>query len=79
MEHVEEQLTQLLATVHAGQESAEIDYDSKALFSGSLDHVGMEISDIVQIAALDFPKADPEAPSLKWVWEQLTKTSHSSV
>jgi len=62
MEYVEEQLTQLLATVHAGQESAEIDYDSKALFSGSLDHVGMEISDIVQVAAYDFPKADPEAP-----------------
>src|SRR5690606_37096598 len=36
MEFVEEQLTQLLATIHAGQESAEIDYDSKALFSGSL-------------------------------------------
>ncbi len=65
MEHVEEQLTQLLATVHAGQESAEIDYDSKALFSGSLDHVGMEISDIVQITALDFPKADPEAPLIE--------------
>ncbi|MDD3043491.1 MAG: CO dehydrogenase/acetyl-CoA synthase complex subunit alpha [Methanosarcinaceae archaeon] len=62
MEFTEEQLTQLLATVHAGQESAEIDYDSKALFSGSLDHVGMEISDVVQIAALDFPKGDPNAP-----------------
>jgi acetyl-CoA decarbonylase/synthase complex subunit alpha len=65
MEYVEEELTQLLATIHAGQESAEIDYDSKALFSGSLDHVGMEISDIAQISAYDFPKADPEAPLIE--------------
>ncbi len=65
MEYVEEQLTQLLATIHAGQESAEIDYDSKALFSGSLDHVGMEVSDIAQVTAFDFPKADPEAPLIE--------------
>ncbi|HIH93167.1 TPA: acetyl-CoA decarbonylase/synthase complex subunit alpha, partial [Methanosarcina acetivorans] len=65
MEYVEEQLTQLLATIHAGQESAEIDYDSKALFSGSLDHVGMEVSDIAQVSAYDFPKADPEAPLIE--------------
>ncbi len=62
MEYVEEQLTQLLATVHAGQEAAEIDYDAKALFSGLLDHVGMEVSDIAQVSGYEFPKSDPDAP-----------------
>lgn len=62
MEYVEEELGQLLATVHAGQEGAAIDYDNKAMLAGILDHVGMEVSDIAQVTALGFPKSDPEAP-----------------
>ncbi|MEA1984831.1 MAG: CO dehydrogenase/acetyl-CoA synthase complex subunit alpha [Euryarchaeota archaeon] len=62
LDYVEEQLTQLLATVHVGQEGAAIDYESKAMHGGMIDHVGMEVSDIIQISCLDFPKADPEAP-----------------
>ncbi|ALK05317.1 MAG: acetyl-CoA decarbonylase/synthase complex subunit alpha [Methanosarcina sp. 795] len=62
MEYVEEELGQLLATVHAGQEGAAIDYDNKAMLAGALDHVGMEVSDIAQVTALGFPKSDPEAP-----------------
>ncbi|HII91288.1 MAG TPA: CO dehydrogenase/acetyl-CoA synthase complex subunit epsilon [Methanosarcina sp.] len=62
MEYVEEELGQLLATIHAGQEGAAIDYDNKAMLAGILDHVGMEVSDIAQVTALGFPKSDPEAP-----------------
>ncbi|MDD3317335.1 MAG: CO dehydrogenase/acetyl-CoA synthase complex subunit alpha [Methanosarcina sp.] len=62
MEYVEEEVGQLLATVHAGQEAAAIDYDNKAMMAGYLDHVGMEVSDIAQVTALGFPKSDPEAP-----------------
>ncbi len=62
IEYVEEQLTQLLATVHMGQEGAAIDFESKALHGGMLDHVGMEISDLAQISCLGMPKSDPEAP-----------------
>ena len=40
-------------------------YEVITLFSGSLDHVGMEISDIAQVTAYDFPKADPEAPLIE--------------
>ncbi|WP_440952696.1 CO dehydrogenase/acetyl-CoA synthase complex subunit alpha [Methanococcoides sp. FTZ1] len=62
LEYVEEQLTQLMATIHMGQEGEAIDFESKALHAGMLDHVGMEVSDIAQISALEFPKADSETP-----------------
>ncbi|MCD4806740.1 MAG: CO dehydrogenase/acetyl-CoA synthase complex subunit alpha [Methanococcoides sp.] len=62
LSYVEEQITQLLAAVHVGQEGAAIDFESKALHGGMLDHVGMEISDIAQISCLDFPKSDDEPP-----------------
>ncbi|MDI3486292.1 MAG: anaerobic carbon-monoxide dehydrogenase, complex subunit alpha, partial [Methanolobus sp.] len=62
MDYVEEQLTQLLATIHAGQEGAAIDFESKILHGGMLDHVGMEVSDLAQISCLGMPKSDPEAP-----------------
>jgi acetyl-CoA decarbonylase/synthase complex subunit alpha len=62
MDYVEEQLTQLLATIHAGQEGAAMDFESKVMHGGMLDHVGMEVSDIAQISCLGMPKSDPEAP-----------------
>ncbi|MDP2218211.1 MAG: CO dehydrogenase/acetyl-CoA synthase complex subunit alpha [Methanolobus sp.] len=62
IEYVEEQLTQLLATVHMGQEGAAIDFESKAMHGGMLDHVGMEISDLAQMSCMGMPKSDPEAP-----------------
>ncbi|MDY0386446.1 MAG: CO dehydrogenase/acetyl-CoA synthase complex subunit alpha [Methanolobus sp.] len=62
MDYVEEQLTQLLATIHVGQEGAAIDFESKAMHGGMLDHVGMEVSDIAQISCMGMPKSDPEAP-----------------
>ncbi len=62
LDYVEEQLVQLLATVHAGQEGEAIDFESKALHGGMLDHVGMEVSDIAQIACLAMPKAEEGAP-----------------
>ena len=65
MEYVEEQITQLLAAVHTGQEGSALDFESKALHAGMLDLLAMELADIVQIAALGFPKADPEAPLIE--------------
>jgi acetyl-CoA decarbonylase/synthase complex subunit alpha len=62
LDYVEEQITQLLATVHAGQEGSALDYDSKALHAGMLDHVGMEVSDNIQISCLGFPKSDEDSP-----------------
>lgn len=62
VEYVEEELMQLLSTIHVGQEGGSIDFESKALHGGMLDHVGMEVSDLAQISCLEMPKSDPEAP-----------------
>lgn len=60
LSYVEEQLTHLMSSMHTGQEAGATDFNSKALHAGMLDHLGMEIADITQIAALGFPRADPE-------------------
>ncbi|MFB0544594.1 MAG: acetyl-CoA decarbonylase/synthase complex subunit alpha, partial [Asgard group archaeon] len=65
MEYIEEQVVQLLAATHTGQEGSAIDYESKALHAGMLDLLAMEICDVAQISALGFPKADPEAPLIE--------------
>ena len=62
MDYVEEQITQLLATAHTGQEGSAIDFESKALHAGMVDHLGMEVSDIIQISCLDMPKSQADAP-----------------
>jgi acetyl-CoA decarbonylase/synthase complex subunit alpha len=63
--YVEEQITQILATAHTGQEANNLDFESKAFHVGMCDHAGMEVGDIAQISALGYPKADPEAPLVK--------------
>jgi len=62
LDYVETQLTHLLSVVHTGQEGSNIDFESKVFQAGMIDHVGMEVADIAQIASYGFPKADPEAP-----------------
>ena len=63
--YTEEQITQVLAVGHTGQEGNNLDFESKAMHVGMIDHVGMEVGDIAQISALGYPKADPEAPLVK--------------
>jgi len=62
LDYVENQITHLLSSTHTGQEGNNIDFESKVLHAGMIDHVGMEVADMAQIAAYGFPKADPEAP-----------------
>lgn len=62
LDYVERQIVQTLASVHTGQEGDWIDYESKVLHLGMLDHVALEIADVTQIVTLGFPKADPESP-----------------
>jgi len=62
LDYLENQLTHLLSATHTGQESSNIDFESKVFHAGMIDHVGLEVADIAQIAAFGFPKADPEAP-----------------
>ncbi|MHA2268227.1 MAG: CO dehydrogenase/acetyl-CoA synthase complex subunit alpha [Promethearchaeota archaeon] len=62
MDWVHYQITQLLAAGHTGQESSNVDYESKSFLAGLCDAVGMEVSDAIQIAAYGMPVGDPEAP-----------------
>lgn len=62
LNYVERELTRLLSATHTGQEESNIDFESKVLHAGMIDHVGMEVADIAQVSVLGFPKADPEAP-----------------
>jgi acetyl-CoA decarbonylase/synthase complex subunit alpha len=62
LSYVETQIVHLVSACHTGQEGNNLDYESKVFHAGMLDHVGMEVADIAQIAALGFPKGDPEAP-----------------
>ena len=62
LDYLENQLTHLVAALHTGQEASNIDFESKVLHAGMLDHVGLEVGDIAQIATFGFPKADAEAP-----------------
>ncbi|MCX9084133.1 MAG: CO dehydrogenase/acetyl-CoA synthase complex subunit alpha [Candidatus Methanoperedens sp.] len=65
LDYVEEQLTQLMATTNTGQEGASRDFESKSLHAGMLDLLGMEVSDIIQISCLGFPKSDENAPVIE--------------
>jgi len=62
LDYAETQLTHLLSVVHTGQEGSNIDFESKVFHAGMIDHIGLEVADIAQIASYGFPKADPEAP-----------------
>jgi len=62
LDYCENQITNLMSSTHTGQEGNNIDFESKAFHAGMIDHIGLEVADIAQVAALGFPKADPEAP-----------------
>lgn len=60
--YAESQITQLLAATHTGQEGNYLDFESKVFHAGMIDHLGMEIADLTQAAAFDYPVADPDTP-----------------
>lgn len=62
LDYVEEQIAQVLATAHTGQEGSTIDFESKALHAGMLDLLGMEVSDVIQISCLGMPKSVEDTP-----------------
>jgi len=62
LDYAEDQVTHLLSVVHTGQEGSNLDFESKVFHAGMIDHLGMEVADVAQIATYGFPKADPDAP-----------------
>jgi acetyl-CoA decarbonylase/synthase complex subunit alpha len=68
LDYTEEQVTHLLSCCHTGMEGDNLDFESKVLHAGMVDQVGMEIADLAQISAYNFPRADPEAPLTDIGW-----------
>lgn len=68
LDYTEKEVTHLLSCCHTGMEGNNIDFESKVLHAGMIDQVGMEIADLAQISAYDFPKADAEAPLTEIGW-----------
>lgn len=62
LDYAETEISQLLSCCHTGQEGDNLDFESKAFHAGMIDHLALEVSDLMQISALNFPKADPESP-----------------
>lgn len=62
MDYVETQLVQLMAAAHMGQEGDPLDFESKAFHAGMLDHLALEIGDIMQVAVLGMPRGEPNTP-----------------
>ncbi len=62
LKYVEEQIVQTLAAAHTGQEGSYLDFESKSLHLGMLDHLAMEVADVAQIITYNFPKGKPDAP-----------------
>lgn len=62
LDYIEKEIVQLVAAAHTGQEGDNIDFESKAFHAGMLDHVALEIGDIIQITTLGLPKGVPDTP-----------------
>lgn len=62
LDYAENQLTNLLSVTHTGMEGNSTDFESKVLHAGMIDHLGLEVADIAQVATYGFPKADPDSP-----------------
>ena len=58
----EQQIVHAVSATATGQEADPLDFESKALHIGMVDHVAMEVADIAQIVAYQFPKGEPDAP-----------------
>ena len=62
LNYIDTQIVHLVSSCHTGQEGNNLDYESKVFHAGMLDHVALEVADLEQIATLNLPKGDPEAP-----------------
>jgi len=73
-EYVERQLIHLVSSIHIGQEGSNLDYESKALHAGMLDHVAMEAADIAQIVGFKYPTSVANTPLVGLGWGAVDKT-----
>jgi acetyl-CoA decarbonylase/synthase complex subunit alpha len=62
LDYVEQEIVRVLHSTHTGQEESYLDYESKALHVGMLDIVAMEVADIAQVVAFNYPKGEADTP-----------------
>lgn len=74
VEYVERELLHLLSSTHTGQEGGDLDYESKALHAGMIDHVALEAADIAQIVGFKYPASIAETPLVELGWGAVDKT-----
>ena len=74
IEYVYKEIAHLLDSTHMGQEGSYLDYESKALHAGMLDHVGMEVADIAQIVGFNYPTSVANTPLVDLGWNSVDKT-----
>jgi acetyl-CoA decarbonylase/synthase complex subunit alpha len=73
VEYVEGELIHLISSLHTGMEGSCLDFESKALHAGMLDHVAMEAADIAQIAGFKYPTSVAETPLVGLGWGAVDK------
>jgi acetyl-CoA decarbonylase/synthase complex subunit alpha len=74
IEYVFKEITHLLDSTAMGQEGSYLDYESKALHAGMLDHVGMEVADIAQIVGFNYPTSVADTPLIDLGWAAVDKS-----
>ncbi|PIZ26531.1 MAG: acetyl-CoA decarbonylase/synthase complex subunit alpha, partial [Chloroflexi bacterium CG_4_10_14_0_8_um_filter_46_9] len=74
IEYVYKEITHLLDSTNSGQEGSYLDYESKALHAGMLDHVAMEVADIAQIVGFNFPTSVADTPLVDMGWNSVDKS-----
>jgi len=74
IEYVYKEITHLLDSTNFGQEGSYLDYESKALHAGMLDHVGMEAADIAQIVGFGFSTSTADTPLVDMGWDSVDKS-----
>jgi acetyl-CoA decarbonylase/synthase complex subunit alpha len=60
LEYIESQITALLSAVAMGQEGDHLDFESKSFHAGMIDNLALEVADIIQMSAYNFPRGEPD-------------------
>ena len=74
IEYVYKEIAHLLDSTAMGQEGSCLDYESKSLHAGMLDHVAMEAGDIAQIVGFNYPTSVADTPLVDLGWNSVDKT-----
>ncbi len=74
IEYVYKEIAHLLDSTNTGQEGSCLDYESKSLHAGMLDHVAMEAGDIAQIVGFNYPTSVANTPLVDLGWNSVDKT-----